>query len=64
MKISPAELMHHRIQAIIRDVEETHRSEFDGVELLYLGEREGKWWYMIGGIPVSTEEIEKFEEKV
>ena len=63
MMFSPAELMHHRLQAIIRDVED-NGCEFDGVELLYMGEREGKHWYMVGGMQVSTEDIESIEEKV
>jgi len=63
MKISPAELMHHRLQSIIREVEE-HGCEFEGVELLYMGEREGKYWYMVGGMQVSTEDIKSVEEKV
>ena len=50
--------MHHRIQAIMR------ANLFPDNELMYLGEREGQHWYLIGGEhEVSAEDITGIEEE-
>ena len=58
LSISRGELVHHQIQAIMR---ETH---FDDDVLMYLGTREdGEHWYLIAGEhEVSAEQLEGMEE--
>ncbi len=51
MKISQSELTHLQLQAMLRD------NKFPSSELMYLGEREGEHYYLIGGeheVPVSA----------
>ena len=51
MKISQSELTHLQLQAMLRE------NKFPSSELLYLGEREGEHYYLIGGeheVPVSA----------
>jgi hypothetical protein len=46
------ELKHLQLQAMLRE------NTFSDKELMYLGEREGTHWYLIGGIhEVSVSEI-------
>lgn len=52
--ISRAELMHHRIQAILRD------TKLSGIE--YLGLRNQEHWYRIGTQEVPVSNIEELEE--
>lgn len=50
MKISQSELTHMQLQAMLRE------NRFPSSELMYLGDREGEHWYLIGGeheVPVS-----------
>ena len=50
MKISQSELTHMQLQAMLRE------NKFPSSELMYLGDREGEHWYLIGGeheVPVS-----------
>ena len=54
--ISKAELMHHRIQAAMRE------NVFAEDQVKYLGESEGKYWYFIGGeYKVSTDQLIDFD---
>ena len=51
MKISQSELTHLQLQAMLRE------NKFPSGELLYLGERDGEHYYLIGGeheVPVSA----------
>jgi hypothetical protein len=51
MKISQSELTHLQLQAMLRE------NKFPSSELLYLGERDGEHYYLIGGeheVPVSA----------
>ena len=43
MKISKGELIHHKLQAILRE----HNMPPD--QIMYLGERDGDHWYLIDG---------------
>ena len=43
MKVSRSELIHLQLQAIIRD------NNVPSNELLYLGERDNEYWYLIDG---------------
>ena len=50
MKISQSELTHMQLQAMLRE------NRVPSSELMYLGDREGEHWYLIGGeheVPVS-----------
>jgi len=51
--ISRSELMHHRLQAWLRE------HTCDDIE--YLGHREGKYWYRIGTHEVSADQVEDLE---
>ena len=58
MKISQSELMHLRMQAIMRE------TTFPDNELMYLGERAGHHWYLIAGEhEVKAEDIVDMEEQ-
>ena len=58
MKISKSELMHFKMQAIMRD------NWFPEDELMYLGEREGQHWYLIAGEhEVPIEDIVGIEDE-
>lgn len=51
MKISQSELTHMQLQAMLRE------NKFPSSQLLYLGERDGEHYYLIGGeheVPVSA----------
>lgn len=51
--ISRNELMHHRLQAWLR---ENSCDEFE-----YLGQKEGKHWYRIGPHEVTADQVEDIE---
>ena len=52
-EISEKTLLHHKLQSIIRE------NNIPTDQLLYLGERDGNYWYRIAGIhEVSVDEIE------
>ena len=56
-EIDPKALLHLRLQAIIRE------NNIPTSELMYLGEREGDHWYLIGGLyEVPVTDIEGIEE--
>ena len=56
MKVpSKAELLHFRMQAAIRE------NVFDETQFHYLGERNGQYWYFIGGYEVSSDQLDEFE---
>lgn len=51
-----AELIHYQIQAAMRE------NIFKEDQMKYLGESEGKYWYMIGGEhKVSTDQLIDFD---
>ena len=57
MKISEKDLLHHRIQAIMRE------HKFADDQLMYLGYRDDDHWYLIAGKhEVSVTEIEGIEQ--
>lgn len=57
LSISKSELVHHQIQAIMRE------QHFESNQLMYLGLRDGQHWYLIAGEhEVSAEEIEAMEQ--
>ena len=51
--ISKSELMHHRLQAWLREY------KCDDIE--YLGEKDGNHWYRIGENEVKVDQIEDLE---
>ena len=51
--ISKSELMHHRLQAWLRE------NQSDDVE--YLGERNGEYWYRFGEHEVTVDCVEDIE---
>ena len=54
--ISKSELIHHKIQAAMRE------NEWIDEDLKYLGHRGGHHWYLINGEhKVTAEQIEDFE---
>lgn len=57
MKVpTKAELIHLKIQAAMRE------NIFDEDQMKYLGEREGRHWYLIDGKhEVSVDQFEEFE---
>jgi len=56
LSISKGELVHHQIQAIMRD------NSFDKDQLMYLGHMDGQHWYLIGGEhEVSSNELQGME---
>ena len=56
LSISKGELVHHQIQAIMRD------HSFANDQLMYLGHMDGQHWYLIGGEhEVSSNELEGME---
>ena len=56
LSISKGELVHHQIQAIMRD------HEFAKDQLMYLGHMDCQHWYLIGGEhEVSSNELEGME---
>ena len=58
MKISRGELIHHKIQAVMRE------HSFPTNELMYLGERDGDHWYLIAGEhEVPAQLIEGFDQE-
>lgn len=52
--ISHSELMHHRLQAFIR--------EFNCSDIEYLGLRKNEHWYRIGEHEVNVKDIESLEQ--
>lgn len=55
--VSRSELVHHQIQAIMRE------EHFENDQLMYLGKRDNQHWYLIGGEhEVSADQIENMEE--
>lgn len=58
MKITKSELMHQKLQAAMRE------KSFPQDQLEYLGEEEGKHWYLVAGVHrVSADDIEEFEQQ-
>ncbi len=62
MKISQSELTHMQLQAMLRE------NKFPSSQLLYLGERDGEHYYLIGGeheVPVSAiVDVERQDDSV
>jgi len=58
LSISKGELVHHQIQAIMRE------TQFEDEVLMYLGKRDdGQHWYLIANEhEVSAEQLEGMEE--
>ena len=58
MKISPAQLMHLKIQAAMRE------NNFPENQMQYLGQRDDNHWYLIAGkYEVSAQDIEGFDKR-
>ena len=56
MKISQSELMHHRIQAAMRE------HDFPEDQIKYIGHKHGHHWYLVAGEhEVKAESIESFD---
>jgi hypothetical protein len=56
-EISPEQLLHHKLQAIIRD------NVIPEEDLMYLGERNGMPWYRVGPYELPITDIEGIEPK-